>query len=46
MIRVGAVPANKVLFAETVPANNLFDFLNNIWMAFQQTGPSAHQTGL
>ena len=24
MIRVGVVPANKVLFAETVPANNLF----------------------
>ena len=28
MIRVGVVPANKVLFAGTIPANNLFLFFN------------------
>ena len=28
MIHVGVVPANKVLFAGTVPANNLFLNIN------------------
>ena len=38
MIRVGVVPANKVLFAKTVPANNLFLIKNHNKVSENQGG--------